>query len=529
MPRLRAAMALSVAGAVTAAMVAACGSDDRVGDGRSELVLTADGPVRGSAEPGFRVFRAIPYAAGPVGSLRWQPPVAPEPWTAVRDATRPGPRCIQDTRLDPDYGLATSEDCLSLTVWTPDGAAPRAPRPVMVWIHGGGFLNGSSDLYDARRLTNRGDIVVVTVNYRLGALGFLAHPALAVRGSGDAVGNYGLADQQAALRWVRDNIAQFGGDPGRVTIAGESAGAISVCDHLVAPESRGLFRAAIMQSGPCHAQADLTTAERVSMAYAAGLGCPDAATAGSCLAALPAERLQGGPAYVRFGGNLLSGPVTGTARLPFSPAAAAARGETAPVPVLVGTTADEFTLFVALSYLRDRGLDPYPQLLADTFGSDAAAVAVQYPPDRFGGNAALAYATAVTDGIFACPVDAVAHALARRAPVYAYEFNDRFAPAPDPVRAAPLPIGAAHGLELRYLFDMGGTPPLDRAQQQLSGEMIDYWARFVTTGSPDVPGAPEWPPLRAGESERMSLQTGRPELASDFTARHRCDFWQSRG
>ena len=214
--------------------------------------------------------------------------------------------------------------------------------------------------------------------------------------------------------------------------------------------------------------------------------------------------MQGGPAYVRFGGNLLSGPVTGTARLPFSPAAAAARGETAPVPVLVGTTADEFTLFVALSYLRDRGLDPYPQLLADTFGSDAAAVAVQYPPDRFGGNAALAYATAVTDGIFACPVDAVAHALARRAPVYAYEFNDRFAPAPDPVRAAPLPIGAAHGLELRYLFDMGGTPPLDRAQQQLSDEMIDYWARFVTTGSPDVPGAPEWPPLRAGESERMS-------------------------
>ena len=187
----------------------------------------------------------------------------------MRDATKPATRCLQDTARDPDYGLAAGEDCLSVNVWSPTGAAGR---PVMVWIHGGAFANGSADPYDARWLVTKGDIVVVTINYRLGAPGFLAHPALGPPGD---VGNYGLADQQAALRWVRDNIAAFGGDPGKVTIAGQSAGGMSVCDHLVAPGSAGLFRAAIIASGPCSAQAVLATAERDSVAYAAGVGCPN--------------------------------------------------------------------------------------------------------------------------------------------------------------------------------------------------------------------------------------------------------------
>ena len=202
-----------------------CGRSVPVADVGPSVVDTAAGPVRGIIEPGLRIFAGVPYAAAPEGALRWKPPVAPVPWDSVRDATKPGLRCIQDTRVDPDYGLATSEDCLNLTVWTPGGAAPNSPRPVMVWFHGGGFLNGSSDIYNARWLATRGDIVVVAVNYRLGALGFLAHPALGTDGD---QGNYGLADQQAALRWVRDNIIGFGGDPAKITIAGESAGAISV-------------------------------------------------------------------------------------------------------------------------------------------------------------------------------------------------------------------------------------------------------------------------------------------------------------
>ena len=516
-PRRRVLGALLLA----AALIGGCSAPAPVDPA---VVGTAAGPVRGSVQDGYRLFQGIPYAAAPVGPMRWQPPAAPPPWRTVRDAINPGVRCIQDVEVDPDYGRPTGEDCLNLSVWTPHGATPTTPRPVMVWIHGGGFLNGSSDIYNARWLATRGNIVVVTVNYRLGALGFLAHPAL-----GPEPGNYGLADQQAALRWVRDNIAGFGGDPQKVTIAGESAGAMSVCDHLVAPESDGLFRAAIMQSGPCQAQAALPAAERISVGYGAEAGCADAATAQACLLALPVERLQDGPVYARLGSSVLSGPVTGTSRLPVAPATAAAAGPTAAVPVLIGTTADEFTPFVGLTYLRDHRLKPYPTLMKDAFGVHSPAVTARYPLSRYDGSAGLAYAAAVTDGMFACPVDAMASGLAQRMPVYAYEFNDRYAPVPEPLRHTPYTPGAGHALELRYLFDMGGAPQLDRAQRTLAEQMIDYWSSFVTDGAPAVDGLPVWPQLNPEEPQRMSLELGTPVITSDFAKRHQCGFWDSLG
>lgn len=518
------------AAALLSALLALVAGCSRPAPADPAVVATTAGLVRGTAgvseDRGFRLFQGIPYAAAPVGQRRWQPPVAAAPWAGVREATAPGLRCVQDTRVDPDYGRPTGEDCLNLTVWTPDGASAEDPRAVMVWIHGGGFLNGSSDIYDARWLATRGDIVVVTVNYRLGALGFLAHPAL---GAAADLGNYGLADQQAALRWVRDNIAAFGGDPAKVTIAGESAGAMSVCDHLVAPESAGLFVGAILQSGPCQVQAALAEAEQVSLDYAAQVGCPTPATARDCLLDLPAERLQGGPEYARLGTSVLSGPITGTRRLPVSPAAVADRRPTAPVPVLIGNTADEFTLFVALAYLADGGLAPYDALLADAFGDRAAAVAARYPPSRYDGSEGLAYAAAVTDGVFACPIDALATGLAARAPVYAYEFADRTAPVPEPVLAAPFEAGAGHGLELRYLFDVGGAPALNAAQRVLSDQMIDYWSSFVANGNPASAGLPEWPALNPERPERMMLDTGPRALSADFAERHECGFWDSQG
>jgi len=472
------------------------------------------------------VFEGIPYAAPPVGPLRWQPPLPRARWEGVRDATKPGLRCIQDTEVDFSFGRPSGEDCLSLNVWAPAGATPTTRRPVMVWIHGGGFRNGSADAYDARWLTTQGDIVVVTINYRLGALGFLADPALAPNGD---VGNYGLADQQAALRWVRDNIANFGGDPAKVTIAGESAGAMSVCDHLVAPGSAGLFRAAVLQSGPCQAQADRLTAERVSADYAVGKGCRDPAQVAQCLRALPTSRLQNAPMYVHIGADKLTGPVTGTELLPVDPMTALAHGEGARVPVLIGSNRDEFALFLAMQYLKEGALGPYRQLLADTFGSDAPAVAVHYPLDRYGGNTGAAYSAAVTDGVFACPIDRIAAGMPHRGPVYAYEFNDRTAPAPDPLRRAPFPVGASHSLELRYLFDVGGAPPLNPAQRKLSDQMVAYWSQFVKTGAPDVPGLPQWPQFGGAPSTglRMSLQTGALSITTDFTTRHQCPFWSS--
>lgn len=489
------------------------------------VVQTAGGAVRGVVAPGYRVFDGIPYAAAPVGAMRWQPPQPAAPWQGVRDATKPGLRCIQDTSNDPDYGRPTGEDCLNLNVWSPDGAAPSRQKPVMVWIHGGGFLNGSADIYDARWLATQGDIVVVTVNYRLGTLGFLAHPALSPNGD---IGNYGLADQQAALRWVRDNIAEFGGDPTKVTIAGESAGAMSVCDHLVAPESAGLFRAAIMQSGPCEAQADRATAQRVSADYATSAGCSDPAAVAACLRSLPPETLQRAPLYVGFGPDKLTGPVTGTDRLPADPMTAFALNRVPRIPVLVGSNGDEFAMFTAIQFLKDGGrLPPYPQLIATTFGPDAAAVAAHYPLEWYGGSEGLAYSAAVTDSLFACPADRIASGMAHTGPVYAYEFNDRTAPAPDPLRAAPFPVGASHSLELRYLFDVGGARPLDPAQRALSDQMVSYWSDFVKTGIPAGVGLPDWPKFGAdgATGKRMSLQTGALSITTDFSSRHQCPFW----
>ena len=480
-------------------------------------VETETGAVRGVVTPDHRLFAGIPYAAPPVGPLRWQPPAPATPWTGVRDATHTGPRCMQDDS-DLEMGRRTAEDCLSLNVWTP--AASGEKRPVMVWIHGGAFVNGSGGVYDSRWLASRGDIVVVTLNYRLGALGFLAHPSL---GPAGAVGNYGLADQQAALRWVRDNIANFGGDPNAVTIAGESAGGMSVCDHLVAPGSADLFRSAIIQSGPCQAQLALPEAERISVDYAREAGCGDPVTVAACLRALPASELRKPVWYFRIGENRLSGPVTGTTVLPVDPMAAFATGGGARVPVAIGSNHDEFTLFVALQYLRLKRPyteAQYPQLLSETFGRDAEAVGARYPLSRFEGSVPLAYSAAVTDGVFACVADRMAEDLARTDPVYVYEFNDRGAPAPEPLRTLPFPVGASHSLELRYLFDIGGAPPLDPGQKVLSDQMIDFWSQFVRAGEPGA----AWPAFGRDE-ERLSLEPDGNRVMVDFDQKHECPFW----
>lgn len=483
------------------------------------LVRTAAGTLRGTVTSDHRLFAGIPYAAAPVGPRRFAVPAPAPGWAGERDATVPGPRCVQDPDLDPERGANTAEDCLNLNVWTPPVSQEK--RPVMVWIHGGGFAGGSSGIYDAGRLAARGGIVVVTINYRLGTLGFLAHPAL---GAGGDVGNYGLADQQAALRWVRDNIADFGGDPEKVTVAGESAGGMSVCDHLVSPGSAGLFRAAILMSAPCQAQAGLAVATRRSLDYAAAAGCPDPATAAMCLRALPVDSVRKPVWYFNIGSDELTGPVTGSAAIPQPPLAAFGAGLAAPVPLLIGTTRDEFTLFVALRYLRQgQRYVPadYQRLLVETFGSDAAAVAAHYPIDRYGG-VAQAYSAAVTDGAFACVSERAAGELARVAPVYAYEFNDRSAPAPEVMRTLPFPVGASHSLELRYLFDVGGAPPLNPAQQQLSNQMIDYWSAFVRAGEPAVDGQPDWPEFSGG---RMSLQAEGSRVDNDYPHVHQCPFW----
>ena len=507
-----------------ALMLASCGRGaTQAPAAERTLVHTASGTVRGAFADDHLLFAGIPYAAPPVGPLRWRLPQPPAPWQGVRDASKFGPRCVQEIATDPYFGRSVSEDCLTLNVWTPNSSAAKA-LPVMVWIHGGAFINGSGDIYDSRWLVSRGNVIVVTLNYRLGTLGFLAHPALAANGD---VGNFGLADQQAALRWVRDNIANFGGDPAKVTIAGQSAGAMSVCDHLVAPASTGLFRAAIIESGPCEAVADRSTAERASLDYAAAAGCADPATAAECMRGLPVTKLGPPPWYYRLGGESMTGPISGTASLPVDPMTAVADGKAARVPVLVGTTRDEYTLFAAMHFLQRGQMPDYLQALADAFGADSARIEQQYPLSRYG-NSASAYSAVLTDALFACAANTMASELALKRPVFAYEFNDRNPPAPEFFRSVPFAVGASHSLDLRYLFDVGGAPPLDDAQQKLSDRMIGYWSGFVATGVPHADDAPAWPAFEGAQGPWMSLQIPEVRTFTNFADEHQCGFWAGR-
>ncbi|MFI9403253.1 carboxylesterase/lipase family protein [Nocardia sp. NPDC052316] len=510
----RMAVPIAVLAVVCGALV---GCDDSNGQQATDaaVVRTQSGPVRGSVTADVRAFSGIPYAAAPTGELRWKPPAAPAIWSQERDATAPGAQCLQAEGPGP---LSGSEDCLFLNVSTPSSTSER-PRPVMVWFHGGAFVVGSGDWYDPSRLVRTGDMVVVTVNYRLGALGFLGHPSVAHEDG--QVGNFGLMDQQAALRWVRDNIAAFGGDPAEVTIAGESAGAMSVCDHLVSPASERLFHGAILQSGPCELQADRATAVAKSEQYAATLGCPgaDAATA-QCLRALPADKVAATPLqFTGEGGDGLPGPIFGQPLLPEDPLAAFRAGKAAKVPVLIGSNHDEYTYFTARQTIA---AEQYPQLLT-AFGPRADAVAERYPLTAYD-QPTLAWSAVMTDYLFVCPIAGMAQSLVRTGPVYAYQFADRnAAPLPGVPTPPPFPLGASHAFELPYLFDLKDvSPPAGPAQKDLSDKMIRYWSGFVWAGDPNGKGLPDWP--RHTGDQTLVLEPENFTIA-DISRNHHCDLW----
>lgn len=491
-------------------------------------MLTASGAVRGTVTTDHREFLGIPYAAPPVGNLRWRMPRPRVPWTGVRDATRPGPVCPQDA---PDgSGLTGSEDCLYLDVWTPASATRLADRPVVVWIPGGGFVLGAGSQYDPTRLVTQTGVVVVTVNYRLGALGFLRTPSLAAEDRN--AGNYGLADQRAALRWVHRNIAAFGGDPHDVTIAGQSAGGFSVCAHLAAPASRGLFDKAVAQSSPCgNPLVTRGEAERRGTATAAALGC--ASDSPACLRAKPvADLVPLGAEEVFTDTAPISAlpwlPVVGTPALPEQPLAAIQDGTTADVPFLQGGTHDEMSIFVALNHGRDHPLTArqYQYAVLGLFGRRGQAVLDRYPVDRYP-SPGQALARVLTDWggkVGSCPMLPADDAMARRGAVYAYEFAEDSGVGP--AQGMPFPLGATHGTDTPYLFDGPFTPthPTGPDQRALARTMVGYLGRFAATGDPNGPGLPHWPAYRQGRV--LSLAAGVDGITPvDFSREHRCGFW----
>ena len=487
-------------------------------------VVTTAGPVRGAATPDGQAFLGVPFAAPPVGALRFAPPAPPTPWTAVRDATKPGPGCVQPL---PGGLTRGSEDCLTLNVYAPAQVQPDRPRPVMVWLYGGGFVFGENAQYDPSRLAQRQDVIVVAPNYRLGVFGFLAHPGL--KGSGE--GAYALQDQQAALRWVLDNIARFGGDPANVTLFGESAGAWSVCYQLTAPGARGLFHKAILQSGACtspNSAIPLGEAEAGGARMAAKLGCADPATAAACLRALPAKRLSSAKAARRgiLGADSWA-PAFGADVLPMQPRAAFAAGQALAAPVINGSNRDEGRLFLHLDRLTGKVWTRagYETAIGDYFGADAPAILAQY---ELAASASFgdAFAQIMTDGVFACPARTLDGLLAARGPSWAYEFDDPHAPYALPRAPFTGATRAFHSAEIAYVFQTRwAVSDPDRwtpTQQALSERIQGHWGRFATTGDPG------WPSLaQAGGPVRLAPDSG--EVAASFDQEHRCGFWRGIG
>lgn len=486
------------------------------------VVVTDKGAVRGTATDTGRVFHRIPFAAPPIGDLRWRAPRPAAAWAGIRDATVPGPSCAQNEFPVLGQPRVTTEDCLYLNVYTPPGRARH--QPVMVWFHGGSFMNGSANLYDGSALARRG-VVVVTVNYRLGAFGFLAHPALSGEDPAKS-GNYGLLDQQAALRWVQANAAAFGGDERRVTIFGESAGGISVCDHLTSPLATGLFAAAIIESGPCsllgHA---LPAAEAAGERFATATGCAGQADVPGCLRSQPVATIldaQGVPE----GPETPWAPNFATPVLPVDPMQAIMSGAYDRVPTIAGTNLDEGTIFVAVMEAQGIAInaETYPIVLSQMFGADAPRVQAEYPGSAYGGDYRLALSAVETDSMLACPTWALNQSLARASSAYAYEFADRTAPnlysvTPD------FPLGAFHGAELAYLFPIGDA--FDPAQRRLSDRMLSYWTRFAAVGDPNSDWTPRWQRFQPAHPTVLTLDRTGVTNRSGFGVRHQCGFWRT--
>jgi para-nitrobenzyl esterase len=519
--------------AIAAALGTACGDDTAADPLQIEL---DSGVIRGVRQGATRMFRGIPYAAPPVGDLRWRSPQPVTPWGDVRLAAELGASCPQGANPFGGGGLSGDEDCLYLNVWTP---AQAQSVPVLVWLHGGAFMigTGGETYYAGRHLAETYGVAVVTINYRIGPLGFLAHPALTAESfEHPSSGNYGIEDQLAALRWVQRNIRAFGGDPGRVTLFGESAGGLSACVHYVSPASAGLFHAAIAQSGLCTndlLMPPLAEAETHGVALAEQLGCPGVdASAAACLRGASPEQLVtlGGlpaPASLPPGGQLYAAaqalPATPNVDGLVIPARlhdAFAAGNYPARPLVIGNTRDEGTLFhneIASVPVDDD--DAYRAALERRFGAGAVdAIVAQYPPASYASrDRALAEIT--TDAFWVCPARRAARGAAMRgAKVYAYSFERE-------LQNTFLPgLGVFHASELPFVF---GTDPLfplgqvGEAGRPAAAAIQQFWTRFAATGEPGG----GWPVYTADDDTLMVIDVDSAPRTGHKAAV--CDFWDA--
>ncbi|HEY6494198.1 MAG TPA: carboxylesterase family protein [Trebonia sp.] len=499
-------------------------------------VRTAGGQVCGLTSGGQTSYLDIPYAAPPVGALRWQPPQPAKPWTSTYQATKLAPQCLAPGFPAGTVQAGSSENCLYLEVHKPAGARPGEKLPVMFEIHGGGFL-GTALTDDGANLVSSGPAIYVFASYRLGIFGFLADQAL-----GAHSGDYGLQDQQAALRWVQANIAGFGGDPHNVTIFGESAGGASVCDQVASPTAKGLFQRGISVSGfynydvntiwwQADCKSSLLTesqAQRFGASFAAKVGCGNVASVAACLRAVPASTLaEKGGQFVdpSAGGDI--GPIVNGTTLPMSAAQAFKLGRVNNVQLMIGVGRDEFNGGI---YTNQAGTiiantaAQYRQLVDQQFGALAPAVMRLYPIQRYPSPSPfIAYRTIMADAFSVCPALANDAQLSRFIPVYAYEDDDSDSPG-----AGAQALGAYHSAINRLVHDAPST--LDANQAALQTQVLAEWTGYARDGQPTVTGAPAWSPYTTRSPLVMSLQPGGDSAlvpAGTLMAEHNCGFWDA--
>lgn len=503
------------------------------------IIRTESGRLQGVVGAQMIEYLGIPYAAPPVGMLRWMPPQPFGQWNGIVQATQFGSECPQ---VNPAGSAVGNEDCLFLNIYTPLGKNHLKPhdRAVMVWIHGGGLNKGAASDFDPTPLVEGGDIVVVTINYRLGTLGFFAQQALDAEGH--EAGNYGFMDQQFALDWVQKNIAAFGGDPTRVTIFGESAGGLSIYSQLASLQAAGLFQRAIAQSG---ANAGFSPDYRVNIlpiataeatgnppfvksgaSFANAVGCTDQTAA--CLRGVDAPTLvlaqitQKFPIFPTLDGTLLTE----------TPGDAFNSGHFNRVPVITGNNRDEYRYFVANDFTLPVGNSQYSAVFDSVFGTvQAPSVEAQYPVATTdpANQTELQLAAAGTDGLFVCPARRAERGLAQYVTVYAYEFSDEYAP-PIPFPGLDFPLGAYHSADVQYLLNRIGQPApnFSTIQMELSTAMISYWTHFAKRGNPNSTSQPHWRPYNSAIDERQSFVPPTPvvESGSDFDTFHKCtSYW----
>ena len=498
-------------------------------------VKTDGGMVEGvnASSPGVRVFRGIPFAAPPLGEWRWRAPQPVRPWKGVLKTTAFGSRCMQapvfsDMIFRDRADRPMSEDCLYLNVWTPAKSAEDR-LPVMVWFYGGGFQAGSSSepRYDGENFAKKG-ILVVSVNYRLGIFGFFSHPEL-TRGAGvHASGNYGLLDQIAGLRWVKQNIAAFGGDPEKVTIAGESAGSLSVCALMASPLAKGLFRGAIGESGAFFGRPPAGSAietlgetEKTGVKFAESAGVKD-------LAALRAKSAEEVLSAAQKDGSLRFWPSVDGYVLPNEVATIFAEGRQAQVPLLAGWNGEEASW--AVVYAKEKPTAAtFPQQLRTRFDDRAAEILKLYPA----GNDEQARKSAIDleSDLFIVYITWQWLELQNKtgqAKVYGYVF-DRTPPAAPDTRVngvSPTELGARHACEIEYVFGtLGSQPnPWEAVDFRISEAMVSYWANFTKTGDPNGPGLAQWP-VYDGGADPMMMRFADEMHSVQQAHRDRYEFW----